>query len=166
MRLHGRRTQALFLAALTFPLAYCATIGPERVLFTGQPDTVLVCPRTGPAPPADRFRIGPVGGHLRVGENELRIPPLALSREVVVTFGENPSDTVGVTLDTEGAEFAHDVELVISMQRCGNVGSNWSIWRITPQSPPQMLATRITGNRARTRFRGHSGFIIAGRTSD
>jgi hypothetical protein len=166
MRLHGRRSQALFLAALMLPLAYCATIGQERVLYTGQPDAVLVCPRTVPAPPADRFRIGPIGGHLRVGENELRIPPHALSRDVIVTFGENPSDTVGVTLDTEGAEFAHEVELVISMERCGSVGSNWAIWRITPEAPPQMLDTRITGNRALTYFRSHSGFIIAGRTGD
>lgn len=161
---HGRLTHTLFLAVLLFPLASCAAIPREQVRSTGSLTPPLVCARTAPAPPADRFRVGPNGGLLRVGGNELRIPKNALSREVIVTFGENPSDTVGVTLDTENVQFEHPVELVISMQRCTDPGTAWSIWRIRPQTAPEELETRITGRIARTWFQQHSGFIVASRT--
>lgn len=165
MRQHGCRTHAFFLAVLLLPLASCA-VPRERVLGTGQPANVLVCARTAPAPPANRFNIGPNGGLLRVGENELRIPRHALNREVVVTFAENPSDTVGVRLDTENVQFELPVELVISMRRCGNVGTAWNIWRIRPQTAPEQLKTRIHGNMARAWVEQHSGFIVASRASE
>jgi hypothetical protein len=163
-RLHAGRARALIVAAFIPALATCASVR-EVVEGSGQPTSYLLCPRTGPVPPAQQVRVGTSGVVMRNGPNELHIPAGALAREVMVTFGEVPGDTVGVTLNTEDEPFTRPVRLTIGMERCAAPGTNWAIWRVRPNATPEQLRTQINPalRTATTHFVSHSGFVIASR---
>jgi hypothetical protein len=163
MRQVHRVGRTLVMLAILAVLSSCAT-AREVVESSGTPTRYLLCDRGGaPVPDPVQFRVGALGGRLNMGANELLIPPGALVREAVITLSEVRGDTVGVRID--GPEFTLPVRLTVSTARCGDVGTDWAIWRFRPGEPADRLRTRFDRNRgvAVTHFRLHSGFIIAGR---
>jgi hypothetical protein len=71
---------------------------------------------------ADSALIGPSGGTLRVGNNELVVPPGALTQSVLLR-GEVPADTVAsIRLFPEGLVFRRPAGLVLDAAGCDNPG--------------------------------------------
>jgi hypothetical protein len=62
--------------------------------------------------------IGPNGGHIKLGEHELRIPKGALDHEVLITMERPVSDLVEVRIEPHGLRFARTVELELSYAHC------------------------------------------------
>jgi hypothetical protein len=62
--------------------------------------------------------IGPGGGHLKLGSNELRIPKGALDRDVLITMERPVSQLVEVVIQPHGLRFAKQVELELSYDHC------------------------------------------------
>jgi hypothetical protein len=62
--------------------------------------------------------IGPNGGHIKLGENELRIPKGALDHDVLITMERPVSQLVEVVIQPHGLHFAKDVELELSYSHC------------------------------------------------
>jgi len=72
---------------------------------------------------ADSALIGPTGGTLRVGNNELVVPPGALLGTVMLR-GEVPTDTVAsIRLYPEGLTFNRAAGLVLDAQGCADPGT-------------------------------------------
>jgi hypothetical protein len=72
---------------------------------------------------ADSALIGPAGGTLRVGNNELVVPPGALLESVMLR-GEVPADTVAsIRFSPEGLTFHRPAGLVLDAQGCTDPGS-------------------------------------------
>lgn len=81
---------------------------------------VVACTRRYVA--EDSAAIGPAGGVLRVGNNELHIPAGALL-ETVMIRGEVPPDTMAsIRLYPEGLQFRKAAGLVLDVDGCGDVG--------------------------------------------
>ena len=86
---------------------------------------LVACERRNPA--ADSALIGPSGGTLRVGNNELVVPPGALL-ETVMLRGAVPSDTIAsIRLYPEGLTFHRAAGLVLDSQGCADPGSTAKI---------------------------------------
>jgi hypothetical protein len=82
---------------------------------------LVACERREAA--ADSALIGPSGGTLRVGNNELVVPPGALL-ETVMLRGEVPSDTIAsIRLYPEGLTFHRAAGLVLDAVGCADPGS-------------------------------------------
>lgn len=82
---------------------------------------LVACERREPS--ADSALIGPSGGTLRVGNNELVVPPGALL-ETVMLRGEVPTDTVAsIRLYPEGLTFHRAAGLVLDAQGCADPGT-------------------------------------------
>jgi hypothetical protein len=80
------------------------------------PGHLIACERREVA--VDSARIGPSGGTLRVGNNELVIPAGALKATVTIR-GEVPADTIAsIRLLPEGLEFSKPASLVLDAQGC------------------------------------------------
>ena len=62
--------------------------------------------------------IGPDGGHIKLGGNELRIPKGALDHDVLITMERPVSELVEVVIQPHGLHFAKDVELELSYSHC------------------------------------------------
>lgn len=85
------------------------------------PGRLVACERRDVA--ADSALIGPSGGTLRVGANELVVPPGALI-ETVMLRGDVPADTVAsIRLFPEGLEFRKPAGLVLDTEGCADPGS-------------------------------------------
>lgn len=154
--------RVLMLGFLLAPLASCAHADREVVEATHIPSEYLECPRQGAVPAAERFLVGRGGGRLRHGPHELTIPALALLRQDTITIREVPGDSVGVRI--EAPQFARTVHLTVSFARCGrDLNDTWAVYRHREHATPDRLKTRITNRDsvAVTKFRRHSGFIIA-----
>jgi hypothetical protein len=97
------------------------------------PATGIGLTRCEPLPYASTSaRIGPSGGTLKAGRNQLRIPAGALSRSVLIMM-ESPSDTLNyVVFGPEGLTFdpAHLPTLVMSYRGCMVAG---------PQAPLEIV---------------------------
>ena len=84
------------------------------------PGHVVACERR--VAEADSALIGPSGGTLRVGTNELVVPPGALL-EPVILRGEVPADTVAsIRLFPEGLTFRRPAGLVLDVSGCADPG--------------------------------------------
>ena len=84
------------------------------------PGRLVACERRDVA--ADSALIGPAGGTLRVGANELVVPPGALTAAVMVR-GEVPEDTVAsIRLFPEGLVFRKPAGLVLDTDGCADPG--------------------------------------------
>jgi hypothetical protein len=82
------------------------------------PGRLVACERRDVA--ADSALIGPAGGTLRVGANELVVPPGALTAAVMVR-GEVPEDTVAsIRLLPEGLVFRKPAGLVLDTEGCAD----------------------------------------------
>jgi hypothetical protein len=85
------------------------------------PGRLVACERREAA--VDSALIGPSGGTLRVGTNELVVPAGALL-EPVMLRGEVPDDTVAsIRLFPEGLVFRKSAGLVLDTQGCADPGS-------------------------------------------
>jgi hypothetical protein len=84
------------------------------------PGRVVACTQREAA--ADSALIGPAGGTLRVGNNELVVPPGALAEPVIVR-GEIPADTIAsIRLLPEGLVFRKAAGLVLDTTGCADPG--------------------------------------------
>jgi hypothetical protein len=82
------------------------------------PGRLVACERREVA--ADSALIGPSGGTLRVGANQLVVPPGALTAAVMVR-GEIPDDTVAsIRLFPEGLVFRKPAGLVLGTEGCAD----------------------------------------------
>jgi hypothetical protein len=71
---------------------------------------------------ADSAVIGPSGGTLRVGNNDLVVPPGALTQSILLR-GEVPADTVAsIRLSPEGLVFRRPAGLVLDAAGCSDPG--------------------------------------------
>jgi hypothetical protein len=71
---------------------------------------------------ADSAQIGPSGGTLRVGANELVVPPGALT-ETVMLHGEVPDDTIAsIRLFPDGLLFRKPAGLALDTEGCADPG--------------------------------------------
>lgn len=124
------RSTAVVVAAL---LIACGTgdvattsplLRPERANPFGAsavaPGRVIACEQRTAA--ADSALIGPSGGTLRVGNNELVVPPGALLKPVMLR-GEVPPDTIAsIRLSPEGLTFRRPAGLVLDVSGCADAG--------------------------------------------
>jgi hypothetical protein len=84
------------------------------------PGRLVACERR--AAVADSAQIGPSGGTLRVGANELVVPPGALM-ETVMLRGEVPDDTVAsIRLFPDGLVFRKPAGLALDTEGCADPG--------------------------------------------
>jgi hypothetical protein len=89
------------------------------------PGRLVACERRDVA--VDSALIGPAGGTLRVGANELVVPPGALTVTVMLR-GEVPEDTVAsIRLFPEGLIFRKPAGLVLDTEGCADPGSGAKI---------------------------------------
>ena len=72
---------------------------------------------------ADAELIGPNGGTIKLGANELRIPKGALDHEVIITGVAPVSDLVEVDFQPEGLRFQVPAELKLDYSHC--VAPSW-----------------------------------------
>jgi hypothetical protein len=99
--------------ATTSPLRFAANAKAGNA-----PGRLVACERRNVV--ADSALIGPAGGTLRVGANELVVPPGALATSVMVR-GEVPEDTVAsIRLFPEGLAFRKPAGLVLDTQGCAD----------------------------------------------
>jgi hypothetical protein len=83
----------------------------------GGPDIELL--RCEPKPyDADAAIIGPNGGTLHVGENELVIPKGALDQEQLITMEAPTSSLVDVRFEPHGLQFERSAQLKLSYKGC------------------------------------------------
>jgi hypothetical protein len=102
-----------------------AVTSPPRLVAHGKgdnaPGRLVACERREVA--VDSALIGPSGGTLRVGANELVVPPGALTVTVMMR-GEVPEDTVAsIRLFPEGLVFRKPAGLVLDTEGCADPGS-------------------------------------------
>jgi hypothetical protein len=84
------------------------------------PGRLVACERRSSA--ADSAVIGPSGGVLRVGNNDLVVPPGALTQSILLR-GEVPADTVAsIRLSPEGLVFRRPAGLVLDAAGCSDPG--------------------------------------------
>jgi hypothetical protein len=94
--------------------------GEQFGLSAMMPGRLVACEQRIAA--ADSALIGPSGGTLRVGNNELVVPPGALTENVLLR-GEVPADTVAsIRLSPEGLVFRRPAGLVLDAAGCANPG--------------------------------------------
>ncbi|HET6701545.1 MAG TPA: hypothetical protein VFH14_07070 [Gemmatimonadaceae bacterium] len=94
--------------------------GEQFGLSAMMPGRLVACEQRTAA--ADSAFIGPSGGTLRVGNNELVVPPGAVT-EGVMLRGEVPADTVAsIRLFPEGLVFRRPAGLALDAAGCANPG--------------------------------------------
>jgi hypothetical protein len=126
-----KRRGAVLIAALLMGCGTGDVVGPSLQLNAQRrgeqhgvsamaPGRLVACEQRVAA--ADSAFIGPSGGTLRVGNNELVVPPGALTHSVMVR-GEVPADTVAsIRLFPEGLVFRRPAGLVLDAAGCDNPG--------------------------------------------
>jgi hypothetical protein len=89
------------------------------------PGHVVACEQRTAA--TDSAVIGPAGGTLRVGNNELIVPAGALLEPVMIR-GEVPADTIAsIRLLPEGLVFRREAGLVLDASGCADPASGFKI---------------------------------------
>lgn len=139
----------------------------EHVLAVGQPGPALRCAEAA-ALPSDTAIIGPEGGELSVGNNELEIPPDALTTSVQLVFSRLPGDSAVVEVDRE-VRFDNEksATLVIDLNGCDAIALDsreWFVWRLHPRirSQSQKLHTKFEIDRT---LRGGQATVLIDSTS-
>lgn len=131
LRFQERRWAILIVAALLIACGTGDVVSPSPQLNAqrrGQPfgatatapGQLVACEQRIAA--ADSALIGPSGGTLRVGNNELVVAPGALTESVMLR-GEVPADTVAsIRLFPEGLVFRRPAGLVLDAAGCADPG--------------------------------------------
>ncbi|MGH7447849.1 MAG: hypothetical protein ACRELT_09845 [Longimicrobiales bacterium] len=112
--------------------------------------------------------IGPAGGTLRSGRDELNIPPSAVTSARTFVLQREPRERIGVRIEASpNVPFENNMSatLTIDFRDCTDleIGSNpWWVWRMDSTGVSgQKLFTRIAGKRAITRIDSTSAYMIA-----
>ncbi|MBR9988128.1 MAG: hypothetical protein KFH98_00140 [Gemmatimonadetes bacterium] len=142
----------------------------EDVIEVGTPGEYLTCARTAAAARPDTQVVGPPGGQLMSGANQLTIPANALPENRTLVLRQEYGNRVGVVIDADPpVRFAgnRSATLIIDIGHCDSdeIGdlSRWSVWRMAPPrgNQSQRLRTFVAGSRMRTQIDSTSGFMIA-----
>lgn len=169
----SERSPCLFIAvAMLLSVSGCTPAHMQRsfgeeVIEVGTPSVYLTCSQAGTLPPADQKSIGPGGGRLQTGDNELNIPRSAVPVARPFTLEQEPRDRVGVTVNRHVPQgpFARSAILFIDFSRCteSEIGDvDWHVWRMDSTGlQGQKLRTWLAGSRAMTFIDRTSVYMIA-----